>query len=105
MSAPCPDKEPMLHALLDGELDAANASALEAHLKTCPGCAQRLAALTALHQRLSELPPAPAPFASLAIIAAMRPLRASGAAAGGSSDRRWRRAVRVTRRWAQPGQV
>jgi len=61
MSAPCPDKEPMLHALLDGELDAANASALEAHLKTCPGCAQRLAALQALHERLADLPPVTAP--------------------------------------------
>ena len=63
MSAPCPDKEPMLHALLDGELDAANASALEQHLKTCPGCAQRLAALQALHERLAELPPVTAPAA------------------------------------------
>ena len=35
---PCPDREPMLQALLDGELDAANTVALEAHLKTCPGC-------------------------------------------------------------------
>lgn len=58
---PCPDREPMLHALLDGELDAANASALERHLKTCPGCAQRLAALQALHERLAELPPVTAP--------------------------------------------
>lgn len=71
MSAPCPDKEPMLHALLDGELDAANASALEAHLKTCPGCARRLEALTALHQRLSDLPPAAAPEALKGRIAAM----------------------------------
>ena len=56
MTAPCLDNEPMLHALLDGELDAANASALEAHLKTCPGCAQRLATLQALHTRLADIP-------------------------------------------------
>ena len=61
MSPSCPDKEPMLHALLDGELDAANASALEAHLKTCPGCAARLAAFRALHERLAEVPRAAAP--------------------------------------------
>jgi anti-sigma factor RsiW len=71
MTSPCPDKEPMLHALLDGELDAANASALEAHLKTCPGCAQRLAALQALHERLSSLPPVSAPERLKARIAAM----------------------------------
>jgi anti-sigma factor RsiW len=53
----------MLHALLDGELDAANASALETHLSACPACAQRLAALKALHERLAELPPMPAPQA------------------------------------------
>ncbi len=71
MSAPCPDKEPMLHALLDGELDAANASALEQHLKTCPGCAQRLAALQTLHERLAELPRATAPAALESRIEAM----------------------------------
>lgn len=63
MSEPCPDKEPMLHALLDGELDAANASALEAHLKACPGCAERLQTLRTLHERLGDLPPTPAPEA------------------------------------------
>ena len=61
MSASCPDKAPMLHALLDGELDAANASALEAHLQTCPGCAARLKALRALHERLAESPRMAAP--------------------------------------------
>jgi anti-sigma factor RsiW len=71
MTSPCPDKEPMLHALLDAELDAANASALEAHLKTCPGCAQRLAALSALSQRLSDMPPVTAPERLTARIEAM----------------------------------
>jgi anti-sigma factor RsiW len=37
MSA-CPDKTPLLHGLLDGELDAVNAAAFEAHLKTCEAC-------------------------------------------------------------------
>ena len=62
MSA-CPDREAMLQALLDGELDAANTATAEAHLKTCPGCAARYRAMAALHERLSEFdlgPPAPA---------------------------------------------
>ncbi|WP_372781049.1 anti-sigma factor [Phenylobacterium sp.] len=49
----CPDKEALLHGLLDGELDAANAQAFEAHLKTCQGCAQALGELQALSGRLS----------------------------------------------------
>jgi anti-sigma factor RsiW len=52
MSA-CPDKEGLLHGLLDGELDAANAQACEAHLKTCPACAQAFGELQALSARLS----------------------------------------------------
>jgi anti-sigma factor RsiW len=97
MTAPCAEKEPMLHALLDGELDAANASALEAHLKTCPGCARRLEAFRALHERLAELPPAAAPEALKGRIEAMisaeqrkvvrlrpRGLSAGWAAAGGA---------------------
>ena len=71
MTAPCSDKEPMLHALLDGELDAANASALETHLQSCLACAQRLEMLKALHERLAALPPTPAPEALKARIEAM----------------------------------
>jgi anti-sigma factor RsiW len=53
----------MLQALLDGELDAANAAALEAHLKTCAGCATQYRLLQALRTRLGEAelsPSAPA---------------------------------------------
>jgi len=60
---PCPDREPMLQALLDGELDAANTLAIEAHLKTCAGCAAHLRTLEALHERLASAElaePAPA---------------------------------------------
>lgn len=53
MSA-CADKTHLLHAHFDGELDAANAAAFEAHLTTCPGCAAALADLHALHDRLSD---------------------------------------------------
>jgi anti-sigma factor RsiW len=50
----CPDKTHLLHAHLDGELDAVNAAAFEAHLKTCPGCAAALNALHALRGRLAD---------------------------------------------------
>jgi anti-sigma factor RsiW len=59
---PCPDRELMLQALLDGELDAANALAVETHLKTCPGCGPYFRTLQALRERLSDpelTPPAP----------------------------------------------
>jgi anti-sigma factor RsiW len=51
MSA-CPDKELLLHGLLDGELDAANTLSCEAHLKECAGCAAEFARLQALRARL-----------------------------------------------------
>ena len=59
----CPDREAMLQALLDGELDAANALAVEAHLATCPGCAAHYATMQALRERLATpgiTPEAPA---------------------------------------------
>jgi anti-sigma factor RsiW len=52
MSA-CPDKEMLLHGLLDGELDAANAATFEAHLKTCAGCAEEFRALQGLRARVA----------------------------------------------------
>jgi len=51
MSA-CPDKELLLHGLLDGELDAANTLSCEAHLQECAGCAAEFARLQALRSRL-----------------------------------------------------
>ena len=38
MTAACPDRAMLLHGLLDGELDAANAVTAETHLKTCEAC-------------------------------------------------------------------
>jgi anti-sigma factor RsiW len=52
MSA-CDDREMLLHGLLDGELDAANVQATEAHLKTCPGCAEAYRELQALRARVA----------------------------------------------------
>jgi anti-sigma factor RsiW len=51
MSA-CPDKELLLHALADGELDAGNVLALEAHIAGCPGCAAELAAIRQVKAQL-----------------------------------------------------
>jgi len=52
MSA-CPDKTDLLHALLDGELDAVNARNFETHLKTCPDCTAALAQLQDLRGRVT----------------------------------------------------
>jgi anti-sigma factor RsiW len=51
MSA-CPDKELLLHGLLDGELDAVNTLSCEAHLAECADCAAEFARLQALRSRL-----------------------------------------------------
>ncbi|MDB5680099.1 anti-sigma factor [Sphingomonas bacterium] len=50
----CADKEMMLHALLDDELDAANAAAVEAHLRGCAGCAAAFEQLRAMRGTLSD---------------------------------------------------
>ena len=55
MSA-CPDKELLLHALVDGELDAGNVLALEAHIASCAGCAAELAAIREVKARLRAAP-------------------------------------------------
>ena len=55
MSA-CPDKELLLHALADGELDAGNALALEAHVSTCAGCAAELDAIREVKAQLKAAP-------------------------------------------------
>ncbi|KMO29216.1 hypothetical protein VQ02_30295 [Methylobacterium variabile] len=49
---PC-DEAILLHALIDRELDAANALRCEAHVAQCPACARELASLRALRARLS----------------------------------------------------
>jgi len=52
MSA-CADREMLLHGLLDGELDAVNAAACEAHLKTCEGCHAEFLRLQALRSAIA----------------------------------------------------
>lgn len=84
---PCPDREPLIHALIDGELDAANTLAVEAHMAACPGCAALYADLAALRSRLATpgLSPASPPGLGRAIEARIaaevrerRPARAIG---------------------------
>jgi anti-sigma factor RsiW len=48
----CPDKELLLHSLLDGELDAVNTLACEAHLGECAACAAEFRRLQALRSKL-----------------------------------------------------
>jgi anti-sigma factor RsiW len=40
----CAEAEVLIHALIDGELDAGNARAVEEHIATCADCAAKLAA-------------------------------------------------------------
>ena len=51
--APCPESA-LLHALVDGELDAANALRCEAHVARCPACAAELDELRALRAVLAR---------------------------------------------------
>lgn len=61
----CPDRILQLHALIDEELDAVNSVAVEAHVQTCPGCAEELRTLEAIRARLST--PGVAPSAPQAL--------------------------------------
>lgn len=50
----CDDRLLLLHGLVDGELDAANAIAIEAHLKSCEACAEEVRRIEALRSLLSD---------------------------------------------------
>lgn len=50
----CDEAEILLHALLDGELDAGHARDVEAHLATCPRCAAELRAAREMHAALAD---------------------------------------------------
>jgi anti-sigma factor RsiW len=49
----CTETEILLHALLDGELDAGHAREVEAHVTNCPHCAAQLRAYRELQQVMS----------------------------------------------------
>jgi anti-sigma factor RsiW len=50
----CAEAEIMLHALLDGELDAGHARDVEAHVADCAGCAEKLAAFRTMRAAMAE---------------------------------------------------
>ena len=47
----CAECEILLHALIDGELDAGHARDVEAHVASCAGCAEKLKAFRAMRER------------------------------------------------------
>jgi anti-sigma factor RsiW len=51
----CEEAEVLLHALIDGELDAGHARAVEAHVDSCPRCAAQLAAYRDLRRSMQGL--------------------------------------------------
>jgi anti-sigma factor RsiW len=48
----CNEAEVLLHALLDGELDAGHAREVEVHVENCPRCATQLRAYRELQQAM-----------------------------------------------------
>jgi anti-sigma factor RsiW len=52
----CAEPEVLLHALIDGELDAGHARDVEAHVATCAGCGEKIAAFRAMHEVMSAAP-------------------------------------------------
>ena len=50
----CADTEVMLHALIDGELDAGHARDVEAHVATCPACTEELKTFRAMRATMAE---------------------------------------------------
>jgi anti-sigma factor RsiW len=49
----CDEAEILLHALIDGELDAGHAREVEEHIKACPRCAAELAAYREMSQAVA----------------------------------------------------
>ena len=50
----CSESEVLIHALLDGELDAGHAHEVEAHLTGCSNCSAKLAMFREMRQAMSE---------------------------------------------------
>lgn len=84
-----PDKLPLIHGLFDGELDAANALAIEAHLRECDDCRSEFERIQAVRDLLdADRPSEPAPeglrdriLAALEAEAGVHPSPGSGIAA------------------------
>jgi anti-sigma factor RsiW len=50
----CAESEVLMHALIDGELDAGHAREVEAHVADCRGCADKLEAFRAMRAAMAE---------------------------------------------------
>jgi len=50
----CDEAETLIHALIDGELDAGHAREVEAHVAECPRCANALAAYRRMSQAIAD---------------------------------------------------
>jgi anti-sigma factor RsiW len=50
----CDEAEILIHALIDGELDASHAREVEAHVAQCPRCAASLAAYRQMNQAIAS---------------------------------------------------
>ena len=51
-----PDKLPLIHGLVDGELDAANTAAIETHLRGCADCRAELEQIQAVRELIAAAP-------------------------------------------------
>jgi len=49
----CDEAETLLHALIDGELDAGHARDIETHVASCPACAENLKAFRAMREAMA----------------------------------------------------
>ncbi len=52
----CDESEVMLHALIDGELDAGHAREVEAHVASCAECGEKFATFSTMHEVMSAAP-------------------------------------------------
>jgi anti-sigma factor RsiW len=50
----CDEAEILVHALIDGELDAGHAREVETHIATCPRCTAELAAVSEMHKAIAS---------------------------------------------------
>jgi anti-sigma factor RsiW len=78
----CAEFEVLLHALIDGELDAGHAREVEAHAAGCSACAERLASFRAIQEAVSGAAlkeAAPAPLRSRIEASLAAPAKANAA--------------------------
>ena len=79
----CDDADILIHALLDGELDAGNARGVEAHIACCPKCAALIESYSEMQQKI-----VPDEFRFQAPAALRRRIEATLAVAPPRTDRR-----------------